>query len=358
VRRSEKFGGNATTAAVDGLQFPPDSSASQSQNPAGSSLLVEEVPRLPGEATELAKSGLPTPDSVLVKEVPRLTGEATELAAKSVVLTPDSVVVEEVPKFPGQSKELATSGVPNPDSEALGCLNEGSEKSLDVQSLEALLHGYGREDPERAAEDFRGVTLAFIAVFLQWARSHDYNFRRELCQYILSNGEKAGKSTSKGNLAESSDAPHAKRTKLAESKNFRGMRKRNNSFGLEIRPPGMKNKIWLGTYKTEEAAAQARGAAANWLATRSGSKLLNDEERDELKKCAKKAGEHLSDYRSHHNVALPDLVENLEEKATALASLMGNAVASAEHVSQRGSPAPENLFSPSEFLDWESLPDL
>ncbi|CAM6021957.1 unnamed protein product [Sphagnum balticum] len=283
ARRSEEFGGNVTTDAIDGLQFLPDSSASQSQNPAGSSVGAEEL-----RAEELCAEEL----SRLVKEqIGRLTKEEKEklgtlLKEKPGRLgppIPDSDVVEEVPKFPGQAKGLAP--------------------------------------------------------LIPWSCLHDmHDFY--------------------GNLAESSDAPHAKRTKLAGSKNFQGVRKRNNAFCAEIRPPGMKNKIWLGTYKTAEAAAQARGAAANWLATRSGSKLLNDEERDELKKCAKKAGEHLSDYRSHHNVALPDLVENLEEKATALASLMGNAVASAEHVSQRGSPAHENLFSSSEFLDWESLLDL
>jgi hypothetical protein len=311
VRRSEKFGGNATTAAGDGLQFPPDSSASQSQNPAGSSVGVE-------------------------------AGQDTELAAKSGLPTPYSVVLDEVPKISGQATERATSGVPNTDSEGLGGRNEGSEEALVVQ-LHGAFHGL-----DRAAGVFHGVTQTFIAVLLRCVRSLDYNLRQKLCEYILPNGEKAGESSSKGNLAESSDAPHAKRKKQWESKNFPGVRQRNKSFISEIRLPGMKNKFWLGSYKTAEAAAQVRGAADNWLATRSGSKLLNHEERDELKKCAKKAGEHLSDYRSHHNVALPDLVENLEEKATALTSLMGNAVASAEH----------DLFSPSEFLDFESFPDL
>ncbi len=373
--------------------LPPDSSASQSQNPAGSSVVVDEVPRLPGQGAELAKSGLPTPDSVLVKEVPRLPGrfpdsvsvkevprlpgrgfphsvsvkevprlpgrfpdsvlvkevprlpgQATELAAKSVLLTPDSVVVEDVPNFPGQAKELATSGVPNRDSEALGDLNEGSEKALHVRLVEALLQGYRREDPERAAEASYEVMLAFSAVFLQWVRSQDYNLRRDLCEHILPNVEKAGKSSSKGNPGESSEAPYGKRTKLVESKNFRGVRKRNNGFGAEIHLPGMKNKIWLGTYKTEEAAAQAFDAADDWRATHSGNNPFNQEELDDLKERAKKAGDHLSDDRSHHNVAAPDLVENLEAKATTLASLKGKEVASKEHVSQRP-PAHENFSS-------------
>jgi hypothetical protein len=249
-------------------------------------------------------------------------------------------------------KELATSGVPN--SEVLGCLNEGSEKALDVQLYEAILHGYRREDPERAAEVSHGVTQAFIGVLLRWVRSLDYDLRQKLCEHILSNGEKAGKSSSKGNLAESSDAPNAKRTRSADlnlvgSKNSAGLRPRGESVGVQIRLPGTRETIWLGTYKTAEAAAQARGAAANWLATHSCTKPFNVEARNELKKCAKKAGEHLSDDRSHHNVDSPDLVENLEEKATTLASLKGKAVASAEHVSQWESPAQENPFSSGKF---------
>jgi len=355
-----EFGGNvtSTTDAQDGSQFPPDSSASQPQNSAGPSVVVEEVPRLPGQATELAKLGLPTPDSVVVKEVPSLPGETTELAAKSGLLTRAEVRMHER-IFPGQATELATSGVPIPDSEALGSLNEGSEKALDVQLQEAFLHGYRRDDPERAAEVSHGVTQVFGGL-LRLVRSLDYNLRRKLCEHILPNGEKAGKSSSKGNLAESSDAPYAKRTKQADpnlvgSKEFTGVQQRNKSFVSRIRLPGTGINIWLGTYKTKEAAARAKKAADKWLATHSGSKLLTKEERDDMKKCARKAGEHLSDDHSHHNVASPDLVENLEEKATTLASLKGNAVASAEHVSRGESPAHENPFSPSKFLDLESL---
>jgi hypothetical protein len=133
------------------------------------------------------------------------------------------------------------------------------------------------------------------------------------------------------------------------------VRKRNNGFGAEIRLPGMKNKFWLGTYKTEEAAARAFDAADDWRATHSGSNSFNKEELDDLKKRAKKAGDHLSDDRSHHNVAAPDLVENLEEKATALASLEGKEVASEEHVSQRESPAHEN-FSSEEHVSQRDSP--
>ncbi|CAK9228649.1 unnamed protein product [Sphagnum troendelagicum] len=204
------FGGNVTSTdggnATDGSQ----ASASQSQNPAGSSIGVEGIPRLPGQA-----------------------------------------------------KKLTTPGVPNPDSEALGCLNEGSEKALDVQLHEALLHGHRREDPERAAEVSRPVTQDLIAVLLRWVRSLDYNLRQKLCEYILPNGEKAGKSSSKGTLAESSDAPYAKRKKPWLSTNFPGVRERNNKFGSHIRRRFPREDIWLGTYKTAEAAAQARAAAAN-----------------------------------------------------------------------------------------------
>jgi hypothetical protein len=292
----------------------------------------------------------------------------------------------------------------------LGCLNEGSEKALDVQLHEALLHGHRREDSERAAGVSHGVTQAFIGVLLRWVRSLDYNLRQKLCEYILPNGEKAGKSSSKGNLAESSDAPNAKRTRPADpnlvgsknstgvrqrsqsfgsrihlpngekagqsssngnlaessdapnakqtrpadpnlvgSKNSTGLRRRGNSIGVRIHLPGTREKFWLGTYKTEKAAAQARDAAANWLATHSGTEFLDDEHRNELKKCAKEAGEHLSDDHSHHKVGLAVLVENLEEEATTLASLKGKEVASAEHVIQWESSAQENPFSSSEF---------
>jgi len=271
ARRSEKSGGNATTDAVDGLQFPPDSSASQSQNPAGSSVGLDA----------------------------------------------------------GQ------------DTEGLGGLNEGSEKTLVVQ-LHAALHGL--ED-----RVVHAVTRTCIAVFRLCVPSPDYNLRQKP-EYILPNGEKAGKSSSKGNLAEGSDALHDERKKLWVSKNYTGVRQRNKKFVSEIRLPGMKNKFWLGTYKTAEAAAQARAAAANWLATRSGNKLLKLDERNELKKCAKKAGEHLSDYRSHHNVASPDL-------ATTLASLKGKAVASPEHVSQRESPVHE-ISSPELSVSGNSFREL
>ncbi len=270
----------------------------------------------------------------MVEEVPRLPGKATELTANSVVLTPDSVVVKEVPKFPAQAKEHATSGVPNPDLEALGCLNEGSEKALDVQLHEALLNGHRREDPERAAEFSHGVTQVFIAVLLRWVLSLDDNLRQKLCEYILPNGEKAGKRYSKGNLPESSHAPNAKRKKragpnLVGSKNSTGVRQRSKSFSSRIHLPGTRKNLWLGTFKTEKAAVQAHDAAANWLATHSGTKLLDYQGRNELKKCAKEAGEHLSDDLSHHNVASPDL-------------------ASAEHVSQGESS--EVPFSPTEFF--------
>ncbi|CAK9878018.1 unnamed protein product [Sphagnum jensenii] len=314
-------------------RYGVSSEASQSQNPAGSSVGVEELRRLSGQDTELAaKSGLPTPD-----EVPKTTGQATE---------------------------HATSGVPNRDSEAWGCQNEGSEEALVVQLHRAL---HRREDPERAAGVFHRVTQDFIAVLLRWVRSLDYNLRQKLCEYILPNGEKAGKSSSKGNLAESSDAPYAKRKKpwLSTwlSTNFPGVRERNNKFGSHIRRRVPREYIWLGTYKTAEAAAQARAAAANWLATHSVSRLLNDEERVKLKECAKEAGEHLSDDRPHHNVASPDLAS--PDLAPTLASSEGQAVASPEHASQRASHAHENLSSPSEAhenlssssesWDWESV---
>jgi hypothetical protein len=277
ARRSEKSGGNATTDAVDGLQFPPDSSASQSQNPAGSSVGLDA----------------------------------------------------------GQ------------DTEGLGGLNEGSEKALVVQLHAAL------QELDRAAGVFHAVTRTCIAVLLRFVRSLDYNLRKKLCEYILLNGEKAGKSSSKGNVAEGSDALHAKRMKLWVSKNYTGVRERSNKFGSGIWWRGPKKYFWLGTYETPEAAARARAAAANWLTTRFGSKLLNDEELDELQKYAKKAGDHLSDDRSHHNFASPVLVENLEEKATTSASLEGKAVASEEHVSQRDSPADENFSSEEHVSQWE-----
>jgi hypothetical protein len=309
----------------------------------------DEVEALPGFSRSWAsQSQNPAGSSVVVEEPRRLAGQDTELAAKSRLPTPDSVVLE-VLKF----SELATSGVPNPDSEALGCLNEGSEKALDVQLHEALLHGHRREDPERAAEVSRRVTQDLIAVLLRLVRSLDYNLRKKLCEYILPNGEKAGKSSSKGNLAESSDAPYAKRKKLAGSKNFPGVRQRNNSFGSYIRRRVPKEYIWLGTYKTAEAAAQAHAAAANWLATHSVSRLLNDGERDELKNCAKEAGDHLSDDRPHHNGASPDLAS--PDLAPTLASSEGQPVASPEHASQRESHAHENLSSPSESWDWKSV---
>jgi hypothetical protein len=141
----------------------------------------------------------------------------------------------------------------------------------------------------------------------------DYNRLRKMFERFLPNREEACNSSSKGNLAASSDSACAKRKEQGVSKNFPGVRQRNNKFGSHIRRRVPREKIWLGTYKTAEAAAQARAAAANWLATHSGSRLLNDAERDELKKCAKKAGGHLSDDRSHHNVASPDLAENLED---------------------------------------------
>jgi hypothetical protein len=278
-----------TTDAVDGLPFPPDSSASQSQNPAGSSVAVKKPRRLAGQATKVAKSGVPNPDS----------------------------------------------------------------KALDVQLHEALLHGHS-EDSHRVHS-----LLDFITFFLRKAPTLDYNLRQKIIGHCRPNGEEAGRSSSRGNLAESSDSTHDKRKEQWVSKNFPGVRQRNNKFGTSIRRRVPKVDIWLGTYKTAEAAAQARGAAANWLATwlatHSGSKLLNDEERDELMKCAKKAGGHLSDDRSHHNVASPDPVENLEEKATTSASLEGKAVANEEHVSQWESPAHENFSSEEHVSQRESL---
>jgi hypothetical protein len=116
----------------------------------------------------------------------------------------------------------------------------------------------------------------------------------------------------------------------------------------------MKNKFWLGTFKTEEAAARAFRAADDWRATHSGSNSFTKEELDDLKERAKKAGDHLSDDRSHRNVAAPDLVENLEAKATTLASLEGKEVASKEHVSQRESPAHENFSSEEQVSQRES----
>jgi hypothetical protein len=298
ARRSEKFGGNVTTDVVHGSQFPPHSSASQSLNPAGSSVVVEKL-----QGMDLAaKSGLPTPASGVLKELPNFLGKGTERTA---------------------------SGVLYPIWKAcrIGVSRESQGGSLKIP-----------------CEALEGAELV-VWISANWVHSQHPNLRREICDYILQGEEEAGKSSSKGNLAESSDGPHAKGTKLAGSKNFPGVRRRKKTFGSHIGVPGMKNKCWLGTYKTAEAAAQARAAAANWLATHSGRKFLNDEELDELKQCAKKAGGHLSDYRSHHNVASPDL-------SPALTSLKGQAVASPEHVSQRGSPAHEN-FSPE--LDWSLL---
>jgi hypothetical protein len=249
-------------------------------------------------------------------------------------------VPDEVPKISGQATERATSGVPNPDSEGLGGLNEGSEKALVVQ-LHGALHEL--EELDRAAGVFHAVARTCIAVLRRCVRSLDYNLRQKQCEYILPNGEKAGESSSEGNLAESSDAPYGKR------KMPPGVRPRNGKFVSEIRLRGMRNKFWLGTYKTTEGAAQAFQAAAEWREARRDSKSFNKEELDDLKKRAEKAAEHLSDDRSHHNVASPDLVENLEEKATTLASLKRKEVASAEHVSQWESPAQENPFLPSEF---------
>jgi hypothetical protein len=316
-------------------------------------------------------------------------------------------VVEEARRLPDQATELATSGVPNPDSEVLGCLNEGSEKALDVQLHEALLHGHRREDPERAAEVSHGVMQTFIGVLLRWVCSLDYNLRQKLCEYILPNGEKAGKRSSKGNLAQSSDAPNSKRMRPADpnlvgSKNSTGVRQRSqsfgsrihlpngekagqsssngnlaessdapnakqtrpadpnlagpkkvrqrgDSFGSEIRVPVTGERIWLGTYKTEKLATQAYDAAFKWLREKRVTGFLDDKDRNELKKCAKEAGEHLSDERSHHNAALPDLAENLEKEATTLASWKGKEVASAEDVIQGESSTQENPSSSREF---------
>ncbi len=295
TRRSGESGGNGTTDAVDGL-------ASQSQNPARSSVAVEA-----GQDTERATSGGPNPDSVVPDEVPKISGQATE---------------------------RATSGGPNPDSEGLGGLNEGSEKALVVQ-LHGALHGL--EELDRAAGVFHAVTRTCIAVLLRCVRSLDYNLHQKLCEHILPNGEKAGQSSSKGNLAENSDAPDAKRKKPS------GVRQRHKSFVSEIRVRGKKNKVWLGTYKTEEEAAQAFQAAADLRKAHPDSKSFN-KELDALKKRAEKAGEPLSDDRSHHNVASSDLVGNLEEKATTSASPEGKAVSQCE------SPPHENFF-PEFVLD-------
>lgn len=166
---------------------------------------------------------------------------------------------------------------------------EGSEVSHQVKAASDLLLVYANKKESRISYDPSGASRSLFGdstlVPSKLSEEHVSKKRDRDCERIIGASSTGGDAAIAGNSKSAPPSKHYKRKKVANksqdpkkatadmerAKEFRGVRCREGVFASEIRVGG-KNQIWLGTYKTPEAAARAHDAATYLRATYLGGK--------------------------------------------------------------------------------------
>ncbi|CAN5974541.1 unnamed protein product [Sphagnum jensenii] len=166
---------------------------------------------------------------------------------------------------------------------------EASEVAYQVKAASDLLLDYANKKESRISYDPTGASRSFLGdstlVPSKLSEEHVSKKRERDCERIVGASSTGGDAAIAGNSKSAPPSKHYKRKKVANksqdpekatadmerAKEFRGVRCREGVFASEIRVGG-KNQIWLGTYKTPEAAARAHDAATYLRATYLGGK--------------------------------------------------------------------------------------
>jgi len=211
-------------------------------------------------------------------------------------------------------KNLAKFSIPTPVFKALECLKQPSEVADEIRVASELLSGHVAKSTEEASEvayqvkaasdllldyankkesrisyDPSGASRFLLGdstlVPSKLSEEHVSKKRDRNCERIIGASSTGGDAAIPGNSKSAPPSKHYKRKKVAiksqdpekatadmeRAKEFRGVRCREGAFVSEIRVGG-KKQIWLGTYKTPEAAARAHDAATYLRATYLGGK--------------------------------------------------------------------------------------
>ncbi|CAK9234361.1 unnamed protein product [Sphagnum troendelagicum] len=166
---------------------------------------------------------------------------------------------------------------------------EASEVAYQVKAASDLLLDYANKKESRISYDPTGASRSFLGdstlVPSKLSEEHVSKKRERDCERIVGASSTGGDAAIAGNSKSAPPSKHYRRKKVANksqdpekatadmerAKEFRGVRCREGVFASEIRVGG-KNQIWLGTYKTPEAAARAHDAATYLRATYLGGK--------------------------------------------------------------------------------------
>jgi hypothetical protein len=224
-----------------------------------------------------------------------------------------SAVVEKV-SVPDEGKYFAKFSIVTTVFKALECLEQPSEVADVIRVASELLSGHvakGTEEAEEVADQVKaaldllldyankkesrisydpsGASRSLFGdstlVPSKLSEEHVSKKRDRDCERIIGASSTGGDAGIAGNSKSAPPSKRYKRKKVANksqdpekatadmerAKEFRGVRCREGVFVSEIRVGG-KKQIWLGTYKTPEAAARAHDAATYLRATHLGGK--------------------------------------------------------------------------------------
>ncbi|CAM6034448.1 unnamed protein product [Sphagnum compactum] len=166
---------------------------------------------------------------------------------------------------------------------------EASEVAYQVKAASDLLLDYANKKESRISYDPSGASRSLFGdstlVPSKLSEEHVSKKRDRDCERIIGASSTGGDAGIAGNSKSAPPSKHHKRKKVANksqdpekatadmerAKEFRGVRCREGVFVSEIRIGG-KKQIWLGTYKTPEAAARAHDAATYLRTTYLGGK--------------------------------------------------------------------------------------
>jgi hypothetical protein len=166
---------------------------------------------------------------------------------------------------------------------------EAEEVADQVKAASDLLLDYANKKESRISYDPSGASRSLLGdstlVPSKLSEEHVSKKRDRDCERIIGASPTGGDAGIAGNSKSAPPSKRYKRKKVANksqdpekatadmerAKEFRGVRCREGVFVSEIRVGG-KKQIWLGTYKTPEAAARAHDAATYLRATYLGGK--------------------------------------------------------------------------------------
>jgi hypothetical protein len=166
---------------------------------------------------------------------------------------------------------------------------EASEVAYQIKAALDLLLDYASKKESRISYDPSGASRSLFGnstlVPSKLSEEHVSKKRNRDCERIIGASSTSGDAGIAGNSKSAPPSKHYKRKKVVNksqdpekatsdverAKEFRGVRCREGVFVSEIRVGGEK-QIWLGTYKTPEAAARAHDAATYLRATYLGGK--------------------------------------------------------------------------------------